>query len=202
VPLPGKLDPKRKEFWSTNPWDIVKQGHNLSAFERKRVWMNHRGTGFLDVSFLSGADNDGDGRSVVAADFRNTGQLDLILRQVGGGALLLYENNFPLRNYLKVSLRGTRSNRQGIGARLTVEAGGLKMLREMYPLNSFMSQAPNIAHFGLADAAQIERLTIRWPSGEEQVLTNLKANRHIIVTEGKEGEAAVETVTPGQPIAS
>ncbi len=201
MPLPGKLDHKLKEFWSENPWDIVKNGHNLSAFERKRVWMNQRGTGFLDFSYLSGADNDGDGRSVVAADFRNTGQLDLILRQVGGGALLLYENNFPLRHYLKVSLRGTRSNRQGIGARLTAETKGLKMLREMYPLNSYMSQAPNIAHFGLGDAQRVKRLTVRWPSGLEQTLTDLKADQHIVVTEGQEGAAAVETVVPGKLIA-
>ncbi len=200
--LPGKLDPGLQEFWSENPWEIIYQGHNLSCYERDRLWMNHRGKGFLDFSFLSSADDEGDGRSVVAADFRNTGQLDLIVRQVGGGPLKVYENDFPRRHYLKVTLRGTKSNRQGIGARITAEAGSeLKMLREMYPVNTFLSQAPNIAHFGLGDAAQVDRLTIRWPSGAEQVLTNLKADRHIVITEGKQGEEAVETVTPGQPIA-
>src|SRR5262249_56188541 len=90
----------------SNPWDIVSFGHNLSAFERNRTWMNVGGKNFLDVSFLTGADSDGDGRSVVACDFRNNGRLDLIVRQAGGGPLLLFENNFPQRHYLKVSLRG------------------------------------------------------------------------------------------------
>jgi hypothetical protein len=201
VPLPGHLDHSLNEFWTENPWDIVKEGNNLSMYERKRLWMNQRGDAFLDFSYLSGADNDGDGRSVVAADFRNTGQLDLMVRMVGGGPLLLYENNFPRRHYLKVSLRGTKSNRQGIGARLNAEAGDLKMTREMYPFNTYRSQAPNIAHFGLGDATRVERLTIHWPSGEKQVLKNLKADRHIVVTEGKSEDYAVEPVIPGKLIA-
>ena len=61
-------------------------------------------------------DSDGDGRCVVGADFRNNGRLDVVLRQVGGGPLIIYENNFPQRHYLKVSLRGARSNKLGIGA--------------------------------------------------------------------------------------
>jgi hypothetical protein len=60
---------------------------------------------------------------------------------------------------------------------------------------------PNIVHFGLGEATQIDKLTIQWPSGKVQELTNLPADRHIVVTEGKEGEAAVETVVPGQTIA-
>jgi hypothetical protein len=116
TPAPGDLDPTLGEFWVSNPWDIIRQGHNLSAFERSRTWLNLRGRGFLDVSYLSGADDDGDGRSVVAADFRNTGRLDLVVRKAGGRPLQLYQNDFPQRHYLKVTLRGTRGNRQGVGA--------------------------------------------------------------------------------------
>jgi len=197
-PLPGKLDSSLNEFWSENPWDIITQGHNLSAYERKRAFLNVRGRGFLDISALTGADGDGDGRCAVAGDFRNNGQLDLVLRQSGGGPLLLYENRFPRRHYLEVSLRGRSSNRLGIGARLTAVAGGQTLVRELYPLNSFRSQMPSMVHFGLAEATRVERLTIRWPSGREQHLTDLAADRHIRVDEAKEGNAAVETVVPGQ----
>jgi hypothetical protein len=197
---PGKLDPTLGEFWVNNPWDIVKQGHNLSAFERSRTWLNLRGRGFLDVSYLSGADDDGDGRSVVAADFHNTGRLDLVVRKVGGRPLQLYQNDFPQRHYLKVSLRGSRSNRQGVGARLVAEVAGQRLVREMYPINSFRSQAPNVVHFGLGDHDRVERLTVRWPSGEEQLLTDLAGDRHVVVEEGKQGSAAVETVVPGETI--
>ena len=149
----------------TNPWQIVAGGHNLSSFERQRTFLNIKGKDFLDISHLTGADNDGDGRAVVAADFRNVGQMDLIVRQAGGWPLLLYENRLPRRHYLKVSLRGTKSNRLGIGARLTAVVKGQQLVRENYPANSFLSQSPTIVHFGLADSESVESLTIRWPSG-------------------------------------
>src|SRR5262249_37758336 len=145
-----------------------------------------------------------DGRAVVAADFRNVGMLDLICRNAGGpegGPLLLYENRLPRRSYLKVSLRGQKSNRQGIGARLTLSVKGQQQTRELYPANTFLSQAPSMVHFGLADAKVVDKLTIRWPSGKVQVLEGLAADRHIVVDEGKDGDAAVETVVPGRTIA-
>ena len=198
VPLPGQLDASLGEFWVSNPWQIVAHGHNLSAFERNRVFLNAQGKDFFDISHLTGADSDGDGRSVVAADFRNTGSLDLLVRQAGGGALLLYENRLPRRSYLQVSLRGRTSNRQGIGARLVAVANGQQQVRELYPANGFFSQAPKIVHLGLGDARQVDRLTIRWPSGKEQIVEKIPANRHIVVEEQREG---FETVVPGQTIA-
>jgi hypothetical protein len=200
IATPGKIDPDLKEFWVENPWEIVKNGHNLSAFERKRTWLNLGGKNFLDVSFLTGTDNDGDGRSVVAGDFRNNGRMDLLVRNAGGGPLWLYENNFPQRHYLKVSLRGRQSNRLGVGARLTAVVNGRSLVREMFPINSYCSQMPNLAHFGLGDAERVERLEIRWPSGKTQVLADLRADAHVVVDEGKEGPAAVETVVPGRTI--
>jgi hypothetical protein len=200
VPLPGKLDPALGEFWVENPWDIVKNGHNLSCYERNRAYLNVRGRNFVEISHLTGADTDGDSRCAVAADFRNDGRLDVVLRQVGGGPLVLYENQFPRRHYLKVSLRGRPSNRQGIGARLVATVGDRQVVRELYPANSFRSQTPTMVHFGLGDATHVDRLTIRWPSGKVQELTGLVADRHVVIDEAKEGEAAVETVVPGQTI--
>lgn len=198
IPAPGPIDKSLGEFWVENPWQIVSQGHNLSAFERDRTWLNAGGKAFMDVSFLGGMDHEGDGRCVVAGDFRNNGRMEILVRQAGGGPLLLFENNFPQRNYLRVSLRGRQSNRLGIGARLTAEAGGQRLVRELYPLNSFRSQAPAEVHFGLGDAARVDRLTIGWPSGRTQVLANIRANAHIVVDEGREGDAAVERIVPGK----
>lgn len=210
VPVPGKVDSSLKEWWVDNPFDIVKEGHNLSAYERKRIYMNVKGPdgqrNFLEVSGVSGADNEGDGRAVVAGDFRHNGQLDVVLRQSGGGPVRLYENHFPRRHYLEVSLRGTmkeyepgrRSNRMGIGARLIAVVHGQQLVREMYPVDSFRSQMPNVVHFGLGDAERVEKLTILWPSGLRQELTDLDGDRHIVVEEGND---AVETVHPGRTIA-
>jgi hypothetical protein len=200
VPVPGVVDKSLGEFWAKNPGDIVREGHNLSAFERKRAFLNVHGEGFLDISYLTGADSDGDGRAVVAGDFRNDGQLDLVVRQVGGGPVLLFENQFPKAHYLTVSLRGTASNRLGIGARLTATVAGRSLTRELYPQNSFRSQMPSRVHFGLGDATRIDRLTVRWPSGAVQNLHDLAADRHVVITEGKTGAGVLETVTPGQVI--
>jgi enediyne biosynthesis protein E4 len=200
IPRPGKLDPEHKEFWVSNPWDIVREGRNLSAYERNRTYMNLNGEGFADVSYISGADSNGDGRGVVTADFRNNGQLDMVVRQVGGGPLLYFENQFPQKHYLKVSLRGVQSNRLGIGARLVAVVGGQRIVREMYPVNSFRTQAPCIAHFGLGDLSEIEQLTIHWPSGQVQTFEQLAGDRHLVVEEGKQGAAAIEAVVPGATI--
>jgi len=200
IPAPGRVDKSLGEFWVTNPWDIVDQGHNLSAYERKRAFLNVGGTDFLDISYLTGADSDGDGRSVVAGDFRNDGRLDIVLRQVGGGPVLLFENQFPKAHYLTVSLRGTSSNRLGIGTRLTATVGGRERIRELYPHNGFRSQMPSRVHFGLGTATKIDRLTIRWPSGATQTITDMAADRHVVITEGQTGVTAVETVIPGQLI--
>lgn len=198
-PPPGELDASLREFWVENPWQIIALGYNLSCYERKRAYLNVKGKDFLEISHLTGADNDGDGRAVVAADFRNLGMMDLVVRQAGGGPLLLYENRLPHKHYLKVSLRGHSSNRLGIGARLTAVVNGQPLVRELFPANSFRSQSPNIVHFGLGDSEKVESLTIRWPSGKVQILKDLGGDRHIVVDEDRDD--GVETVMPGKTIA-
>jgi hypothetical protein len=194
---PGECDPDLKEFWVENPWEIGRN-HNLSSFERTRVFLNARGRDFLDLSWLAGADTDGDGRGVAAGDFRNNGRVEVVLRQVRGGPLLLYENNFPQRHYLTVSLRGKKSNRLGIGARLTAYVSGRQVVRELYPACSFRAQNPSVVYFGLGDDDRVDRLTVRWPSGQEQALTDLTVDRHVVI---EEGSGRVETVVPGKTIA-
>jgi hypothetical protein len=198
IQQPGEVDSKLGEFWVGNPWEIVTQGHNLSAFERNRMYFNVGGRDFLDVSHLSAADSDGDGRGAVAADFRNTGMLDLVVRQVGGGPLLLYENRLPQAHYLTVTLRGDKSNRRGIGARLTAEVKGRSIVRELFPSNGFLSQAPSQVYFGLGRDTTIDKLTIRWPSGRVQEITGVAGDRHVVIDEAFEGLAAIETVVPGR----
>lgn len=198
VPVPGSLDSSLKEFWVENPFDIARQGHNLSAYERKRTFLNVQGQAFLDISYLTGTDGDGDGRCIVAADFRNNGRQDLLLRQAGGGPVLLFENDFPAGHYLEVSLRGVQSNRLGIGARLLATVQGRQVVRELYPANTFQSQMPARVHFGLGVADRVERLEIRWPTGKRQVLTDLRGDCHVLISEDGEGPRATEIVTPGQ----
>jgi len=193
---PAAPDLELGEFWEDDPWTIAFR-HNLSGFERNRTFLNLGNRQFADISYLTGSDSDGDGRSVVAADFRGNGQMDLLVRQAGGGPLLLFENHFPRRSYLKVSLRGSQSNSLGIGARLTAVVGDRRLVRELFPANTFHSQAASFVHFGLREHDTVDRLIIRWPSGTTHELTDLAGNRHILVDEAS---GAIETVTPGTVI--
>jgi hypothetical protein len=193
---PAAPDPELGEFWEEDPWMIAFR-HNLSGFERNRTFLNLGGRQFADISTLTGSDSDGDGRSVVAADFRNNGQMDLLVRQAGGGPLLLFENHFPPRHYLKVSLRGHTSNRLGIGARLTAVVGDRRIVRELFPANTFQSQAAGFVHFGLGQSDKVDTLVVRWPSGMIQQLSGVAADRHVVVDEAT---GRVETVQPGTTI--
>jgi enediyne biosynthesis protein E4 len=183
VPAPKEPDERLKDWWVENPWLIPLQGKSLSGYERNRVYLNDRGGAFYEISALTGADSDGDARAVVAVDLTGDGMQELIVRQAGGGALLLMENQFPKANWIEVSLRGQKSNRQGIGARVTVEAGGRRIVRELYPQNGFQAQGPAHVQFGLGTARRVDRLSIRWPSGALQEFVNLDVNQHLRITE-------------------
>ncbi len=183
-PAPVKPDERLKDWWVENPWLIAARGKSLSGYERNRIFLNAQGAEFFEISGLTGADSDGDGRAVVAVDTNGDGQEDLIVRQAGGGSLLLFENRFPKAHWLQVSLRGAKSNRQGLGARLVAQAGSQKLVRELYPQNTFKSQFPANVHFGLGKASKVDRLTVTWPSGLVQELVDLPIDRYIQITEG------------------
>ena len=183
-PPPLKPDERLKDWWVENPWLIAAKGKSLSGYERNRVFLNSAGREFFEISGITPADSEGDGRSVIPIDFNADGRQDFIVRQAGGGAFLLFENRFPQANWLEVSLRGTKSHTQGIGARLVAEIGPMKITRELYPHNTFTSQAPANVHFGLGKSLKIDRLTISWPSGLVQELKDVAANRRLRITEG------------------
>ena len=180
--MPGELDTDLGEFWVEDPFKINWE-NNLSSYERNRAFLNLGGKEFLEISRLTGADSDGDGRSVVAADLDGDGREELIVRQSGGGPLKIFANRFPAGNWVEISLRGSPSNHRGIGARLVAEVGQRRIARDQFPVNSYRSQANNRVHFGLGEAEQIDRLTIRWPSGKIQTLKNVRKNQHIFIKE-------------------
>ena len=156
---------------------------NLSAYERNGCFLNDRNGSFLDISYLSGSDNRGDSRTVVGADIDRDGMPELFVRQVGGGALVVYKNNFPKTNWLAISLRGEQSNSAGIGAKIIVKAGDLTVQRELFPVVNFLSQAQAKVHIGLQKHQQVDSITIAWPSGEETKLIDIEANQHLRVYE-------------------
>ena len=181
VPELRDIDEDNGEFWVGNPFMFSNVKENLSAYERNGCFLNDQNGSFLDMSYLSGSDNRGDSRTVVSADIDNDGMPELFVRQVGGGALVVYKNNFPQKNWLTISLRGDKSNSAGIGAKVIMTAGDLTVQRELYPVVNFLSQSPANVHVGLQNHSKVDSVKILWPSGEVTLLKDVKANQHLRV---------------------
>jgi hypothetical protein len=186
LPELGALDRDGGEIWVENPFDIPNSGINLSAYERNRVYLNLRGTGFIEASFATGADIDSDSRSVVAADFDRDGAPDLLVGSVGGGPLRLFRNRFsPASHAVRIELVGLESNRPAIGARVVAHAGGRQIVRDLFPENGSLAQGPPELLIGLGESTIIDRLTVRWPTGKLQEFRNVPADSKVTITEGQ-----------------
>ncbi|MCH2123473.1 MAG: CRTAC1 family protein [Pirellulaceae bacterium] len=181
----GEIDEEAGEFWVDNPFMFQSLNENLSAYERNRLFLNVDGKTFLDASYASVTDIDSDSRAVMAADFDRDGAPDLLVGSVGGGPLRLFLNRFPRDLHrLTIELVGVQSNRSGIGARVTAQCGGRQIVRDVFAANGFQGQSPAVVELGVDAAERIDRLTIRWPNNQTQVLTDLPVDGHIQITEG------------------
>jgi hypothetical protein len=123
-------------------------------------------------------------RGAAAADIDRDGDLDLVLTNIDSTPNLLRNDGGNRQAWVSVRLVGTRSNRDAIGARLTLTAGGTTQVREVNPFGSYQSQSSYAVHFGIGEAAAIESLEIRWPSGETETLSDLPVGRFLTITEG------------------
>jgi enediyne biosynthesis protein E4 len=125
------------------------------------------------------------GRGNAVLDFDNDGRLDILITGLADRVFLL-RNRCPLpHHWLKLQLEGTRSNRNGYGALITVKAGDKALHSEAMCPTGFLMQGDPRVHFGLGKNAKVDRLEIRWPSGTVQTLENVAANQILKVREPK-----------------
>lgn len=145
---------------------------------------NDGGAKFSNAAEAGGAvfDTPINARGNAVLDFDNDGRLDLLLTVLGDRPFLLH-NRFPRKHWLKLRLEGTRSNRNGFGALLTLTAGNLTIHGEALCPTGFLVQGDPRPHFGLGSHGRVDRLEIRWPSGTVQVLTNLVSDQILNVKE-------------------
>ena len=123
------------------------------------------------------------GRGACFADYDNDGRVDAYLVSLGAPGTLLHNVTAPVGHWLKVKLVGTKSNRDGIGAMVEVEAGGVKQRAERVAGSGYLSQDDWRLHFGLGAAAKADKITVLWPSGIRQVLENVSAGQVVTITE-------------------
>jgi enediyne biosynthesis protein E4 len=145
------------------------------------------------------------GRGAAYGDFDNDGDLDLLITTNNGPARLLRNDNANQNDLLRVKTVGTRSNRDGIGAKVTLKsAKGLKLFRVVKSGSSYCSQSELPLTFGLGkpEDGTILSLDIVWPSGQRQSIGNIKPNQSIVVEEGKGIVSATPIVFVPAPAAS
>ena len=142
---------------------------------------------FVDVSREAGPVLDAKtvARGACFADYDNDGKVDAFVVNLGAPATLLHNVSANSNHWIAIQLKGTKSNRDGIGARVTVTTGERKQLAERTAGSGYLSQNDGRLHFGLGASSKIDKLTVRWPSGREQVLDNVPADRVLVVEEPK-----------------
>jgi hypothetical protein len=124
------------------------------------------------------------GRGAAYADIDNDGDLDILL-MTNGGPAHLYRNEGSTNQSLRVKLVGTKSNRNGIGAVVRVNAGGDKQWLMMKSGSSYLSQSELVLTFGLGSKTKADSVEVQWPSGQVDKLANLDARQTVTIQEGK-----------------
>ncbi len=131
------------------------------------------------------------GRGVAFADFDNDGFMDVLVGNNGDPPLLLHNGGGNGNHFLNFKLVGTKSNRDAMGARIRVLAGGLSQIREIASGGSYLSQSDLRAHFGLGKAMKAETVDVKWPSGLRQVFHDVDADKFYQIQEGS-GQLALQ----------
>jgi hypothetical protein len=158
-----------------------------AAYKQRKVVYRNLGNGrFVDVTERLGAPatTPKAGRGAAFGDFDNDGQIDIAISNVNDTPDLFRLKSNPAHHWLTLKLVGVQSNRNAIGARVRVVAGEVEQWQEVRGGGSYLSQNDFRVHFGLATAARVDRIEVRWPNGLEESWENLAVDRIHALKEG------------------
>lgn len=172
------------DFTDLNNWPDIGD-RTWSGYQKKKMLHNRSGQIFREISAEAGTDNDMDGRGIGMSDFDNDGQLDLFQTNADQVSLLYKGATEGTGNWVQMRLEGTKSNRDAVGARIKLTAGGLTQIREIDGGNGYAGQSTRRAHFGIGKAEKVDSVEILWPSGKVQKAVQVKVNGMTRVVEAK-----------------
>ncbi|MBI2516842.1 MAG: VCBS repeat-containing protein [Opitutae bacterium] len=155
----------------------------VSKTDPSVLFLNNAGT-FADRSAQYGITDTGLGRGLAILDYDNDGREDIFITQTEGHRILYHnESSTANAHWLNLRFVGTASNRDGYGCEVTVTAGGRNQVSVYNPTNSYIGQREPRLHFGLGASTSVTKVSIKWPSGTIQELTNVNADQTLTVTE-------------------
>jgi len=157
-----------------------------NGFEHNALLMNESGRGFLNVAFLMGVAFEFDSRAVVTADLDRDGHVDLLVIDVTASQpsyrLHVLRNNWSEgKHWIAVQLRG-HPGCSPLGAVVVVKSGANQYVKPIVAGDSFASQHPTFAHFGLGAADQVESLEVRWPNGTTSLIERPEIDQIHLIT--------------------
>jgi hypothetical protein len=165
----------------------VDTAHLGATYKEPRLVYWNQGNGkFKDISRTAGpgCTEPQSSRGLAIADFWNDGRLSAVINNSGAKPLLLVNQAANTNHWIGISAVGTRSNRDGIGASVSVVAGGKRWMQEVRSGSSYLSSSDLRLHFGLGSASKIDRVEIDWPSGLKEWFSVPAVDRIVTVTEG------------------
>ena len=166
--------------------DNIEQITNVVTYaQRDQLFQNNKDGTFTEVSLSSGSyfQYEGVGRAAIFGDYDNDGDLDIAVTQSDGPAHLLRNDGGNRGNWLRIKLVGTKSNRDGIGARIRLTAGNESWEQEAHAGYSYLCSNDPRVLLGLGDVGMVDHLEVHWLSGTVQVIENIPVNQEIVITE-------------------
>ncbi len=185
-PNTAKPAPDYQQGWNAIN-ELIRSDHSWSGFERNVLYANNRNGTFSDVSGAVGLDFLEDSRAFALSDFDGDGRQELLLKNRNAPQLRLMKNAIAdLPPAIAFRLRGTKSNRDAIGAAVAIAASTGRQTKFLEAGSGFLSQHSKELFFGLGEAKGNISAMIHWPSGLVQGVKNLPPNHRVWMTEGSE----------------
>lgn len=147
------------------------------------VYKNNRDLTFTNKGFDWGINIPSNSNGAAYSDLDNDGDLDLVVNNINKAAFVYQNQGTPSTHYLKVKLKGSGKNTDGLGALVTLFNKGQQQCIEQMPSKGYISSVSQNLHFGLGKEKVIDSVRIVWLSGKKQVLTNVAANKQLVLLE-------------------